>query len=402
MHILILTNRVPYPLKDGGSLAMHYFLEGYIKAGVKVSLLAMNTSKHFVSKDKLPAIYNELSHFETVHVNNEVNSLAAFINLFQINQSYNVKRFDNVEYHKKLKELLKKETFDFIQLEGLYLTPYVNTIRLHSKAKIILRSHNIEYKIWEKLYLQSNNILKKQYLKLLTQRLKKYEISHINDYDIILPISDVDKSFYLSKNVSVPLYTQTFGIEIKNNAQLERNFDKNNIKLYHIGAMDWLPNLESITWLIDEIMPEIYHSHPHVKLYLAGRKMPAALMERTYNNIDIIGEVEDAYEFEKDKDILLVPLLSGGGVRIKIFQGMAMGKAVVTTPIGVEGIDVSHKEHLLVADDKKEFVEYIRYLLDHPKEIVRLGKNAHEIITQQYDRKHQIAALLEFLNTHRN
>lgn len=401
MHILILTNRIPYPLKDGGSLAMHYFIEGYLEAGIQVSLLAMNTTRHHVETAHLPAVYSRLEHFKTVEVDNRVTPLGAFINIFQPGKSYNIQRFDNREYHQTLATLLQSATFDFVQLESLYLTPYVTTIRQHSNAKIILRSHNIEYKIWQRLYHQERRTLKKAYLGLLTRRLKQYELQHLEDYDIILPISNVDRDFYRIQNIRTPLYTQTFGIKISNQPAIHDSAP-HDIKLYHIGAMDWQPNLDSVKWLMDEIMPEIYKTHPHTTLYLAGRNMPATMMHHQAPNIIVAGEVEDAYAFEQDKQILLVPIMSGSGVRIKIFQGMAIGKAVITTPIGVEGIDVSHKEHLLVADNRDEFIKYIRFLLDNPEEIKRLGHNGARTIREQYNRDIQIRELLDFLQQHLN
>lgn len=402
MHILMLTNRIPYPLKDGGSLAMHYFIEGYLEAGVRLSLLAMNTTKHYTDQQSLPKVYKELTHFKTVDIDNSINVWDAFVNLFQTNKSYNIERFVSKDYETQLITLLTQDQYDFIQLESLFLAPYLPIIRKYSKAKIVLRSHNIEYKIWEKLFLQEKNIFKKQYLQLLTKRLKEYELAHINAFDIILPISNLDKAFYVANNCTSPLYTQTFGIKIKDNEGVHTPEVKQPIKLYHLGAMDWRPNLESVKWLVYEVMPEIFKTHPEATLYLAGRNMPPSLLQSDFPNIKVIGEVEDAYSFEQDKHVLLVPLLSGGGVRIKIFQGMAIGKAVVTTPIGVEGIEVAHKEHLLVADNKEEFVKYVRFLIDRPDEIERLGKNAQTTIRGQYNRTQQIASLLDFLKTQLN
>lgn len=401
MHILILTNRIPYPLKDGGSLAMHYFIEGYLEAGVRVSLLAMNTTRHHVNTSFLPPVYKSLEHFQAITVDNRVTPWGAFINIFQPGRSYNIQRFDNQDYRTALKKLLTSVQFDFVQLESLYLTPYVATVREYSRAKVILRSHNIEYKIWQRLYHQEQKVLKKAYLRLLTRRLKKYELAHLEDYDIILPISNVDRDFYQAQHIKTPLYTQTFGIKITNQPTIQ-DITPATVKLYHIGAMDWQPNLDSVKWLIDEIMPEVFKTHPQTILYLAGRNMPASLMNDTSPNIIVEGEVEDAYAFEQNKHILLVPIMSGSGVRIKIFQGMAIGKAVITTPVGVEGIDVSHKEHLLVADNRDEFIKYIRFLLDNPEEIKRLGCNGARTIREQYNRDIQIRELLDFLQEHLN
>lgn len=395
MKILILTNRIPYPLKDGGSLAMHYFIEGYLEAKEEVSVLAMNTSKHWIDPNKLPNIYKNLSLFETVYVDNKVQPMGAFLNLFQ-KTSYNIDRFDNEAYRAQLITILSQNEYDLIQLESLFLTPYVQTIRQYSKAKIVMRSHNVEYKIWERLAIQSKNPIKKAYLNLLTQRLKKYEIAHLNDYDIMVPISKTDEALLKTLGCTIPIYTQTFGIKIDTYQHLPERALNQPLKLYHLGAMDWLPNLESVQWLLDKIMPQLAVSHPDVTLYLAGRNMPEQLLQQQYPNVVIIGEVEDALAFEQDKDVLVVPLLSGGGVRIKIFQGMVMGKAVVTTPVGVEGIAVENDKEVKIAATASEFIKAIQDLLDHPEKIKYLGENAKELMAKDYDRKKQIGELLAY------
>lgn len=392
MNILQLTNRVPYPLNDGGSLAIWAITEGIINAGGRVSLLAMNTTRHWVDTTKLPALYAQLAHFETVKVDNRIKPLDAFLNLFQ-KSSYNIDRFISKEYETALINLLQKEQFDVVQLEGLFMAPYIPVIRKFSQAIISIRQHNIEFRIWERLAAQASNPVKKWYLNLLTRRLKKFELEHINDYDLVMPISARDEAEYATLGCKVPLYLHPFGVDISK-LEFAPYQAGAPINLYHLGAMDWLPNQESVDWLLEHVMPILANELPDLKLYLAGRNMPQKYFDLTLKNVEVLGEVPDAQAFERDKSILVVPLLSGGGVRIKIFQAMAMGKMIITTSVGVEGIEAQNGEHIILADTPQAFVSAIKQAILQPENIARLGHNARQLIETKYDREKLIAALL--------
>lgn len=392
MKILQLVNRIPYPLNDGGSLGIHYYTQGFIDAGVHLSMLAMNTTRHWVDERQLPPLYGQLEHFITVKVDNSIRPLPAFLNLFK-GSSYNIDRFVTDDYRKALIALLQKEKFDVIQLESLFLVPYIPVIRQYSKAKIAIRQHNIEYRIWERLAAQATNPLKKWYLNLLTRRLKKFELDHLHDYDLILPISEADRQLLLELGVQKPVFLHPFGIDITQIPFMPAA--KAPLSLYHIGAMDWLPNQESVNWLLEKVMPVINRELPEMKLYLAGRNMPDHYTQGKWPNVVVVGEVPDAQAFEKDKSILLVPLLSGGGVRIKIFQGMAMGKTIVTTPVGLEGIEAKDGRDVLIADTAEAFALKIIEMVQHPEKILETGTHARRLIEEKYDRKKLIAALLD-------
>ena len=392
MKILQLVNRVPYPLNDGGSLAVHCYTQGFIDAGVQLSMLAMNTTRHWVDEDRLPALYRQLDHFITVKVDNRIRPLPALLNLFK-GTSYNIDRFISAAYRDALIELLQKGNFDIIHLESLFLVPYIPVIRQYSKAKVVIRQHNIEYRIWERLAAQAANPVKRWYLNLLARRLKKFELEHLQDYDLILPISATDEQSLLELGAKKPMFLHPFGIDIADIPFVPA--DTMPLSLYHIGAMDWLPNQESVNWLLERVMPIINRELPDTKLYLAGRNMPEYYTRNKWPNVIIAGEVPDAQEFEKDKSILLVPLLSGGGVRIKIFQGMAMGKTIITTPVGLEGIEARDGRDVWIADSPETFARKIIDIVQQPGLIVRTGTHARQLIEEKYDRKKLIAALLE-------
>ena len=389
MRILQLVNRIPYPLNDGGNIGVHYYTEGFLKAGVDLSMLAMNTTRHWIDTEQLPALYSELAYFKAIEVDNRVKPLDAFLNLFK-NSSYNIDRFISDEYKKELIDLLQKNTFDVVQLEGLFLVPYIEIIRKYSKAKISIRQHNIEFRIWERLASKAKNPLKKWYLQLLAKRLKAFEIKHLNDYDLALTISKEDDVFFKSLGKTSPTYLHTFGIDIDKIPFAPSS--KLPLSLYHIGAMDWLPNQESVDWLLENVMPIVIEKMPDVQLHLAGRNMPEHYFAKETKNIIIHGEVPDAQAFEQNKSILVVPLLSGGGVRIKIFQAMAMGKTIVTTPVGVEGIEVN--DEVFIADDATNFANKIIEILQCPHLVETTGKAARKLVEEKYNRSVLIQNLL--------
>jgi hypothetical protein len=189
MKILQICSKIPFPPKDGGSIAMNILTHGLINAGNTVHVLAVNTPKHFIKDDDIDPVYRKKTSYRSVFIDTSIKPVDAILNLFS-SESYNIIRFYSKDFEKVLIESLQSEAYDVIQLETLWVTPYVDVIRKYSKAKIVLRSQNVEYMIWERLAADAANPLKKMYLKLLAGRLKKYELSLLNKYDAIATITE--------------------------------------------------------------------------------------------------------------------------------------------------------------------------------------------------------------------
>ena len=172
MRILFLCNKSPYPPKEGGPMAMNANIEGLIAAGHRVKVLALNTNKYFIKPEDIPQDYIDKTQIEFVYQDLSIHPFDAFLNLFS-KKSFHVERFITEAFAEKIVEILKKNKYDIVQLEMLYMTPYIHVIRKHSKAKIILRSHNVEHLIWQRVTNNTENVLKRSYLAGLTRKLKK-------------------------------------------------------------------------------------------------------------------------------------------------------------------------------------------------------------------------------------
>ena len=178
--------------------------------------------------------------------------MKAFLNLFT-RKSYHVERFISKNFKTRLAELLQKEQFDVVQLEMLYMVPYVETIREHSKAMIVLRAHNVEHKIWERIAKETKFFLKRWYVSHLAKTLKEFELSALETVDGIAAITRKDAALF-RKYCSKPIIDIPYGVYPE--AFTPKSDIEGHPKFYHIGSMNWMPNEEGIRWFIDEVLPK--------------------------------------------------------------------------------------------------------------------------------------------------
>lgn len=391
MKVLQLCNKPPKPEVDGGCIAMSNISEGLLNEGVELKILTVSTEKHPFEIDKIDSNFAKTTEIEGIFLDTRINIIDAFSALVTAD-SYNVNRFFSPDFDKRLRELLQ-EDFDIVHLESLFMTPYISTIRQCCSAKIVLRSHNLEHLIWERLANSTGNKAKKMYLKHLASKLKKYEKRTINEVDGIAAISKEDTDRFLKFDCNKPLITIPFGIDLADYKIVPSQRKEKN-KLFHIGAMNWEPNREAMNWFADAIWPLI--KKEDLSFHMAGRYMSEEYKKLASDNFEVHGEVASVYDFMNDNDIMIVPLLSGSGMRIKIIEGMAMGKTVISTSVGAEGINCKHDETIIIADTAKEFAKAIKALIQQPEKVDRIGKAARKLVEEQYDNATIIKKLLEF------
>jgi len=371
---------------------MNSIITGLLEAGHQVKILAVNSEKFHVKESDIPEEYKRKTGIELIDVDLRVRPMKAFANLFT-KKSYHVERFVSKTFKERLIEVLKHEHYDVVQLEMLFMAPYVEDIRAHSKAMIVLRAHNVEHKIWERMAKETKFFLKRWYINHLARTLKEYELSALETVDGIAAITRKDAA-YFRKYCSKPIIDIPYGVypeEFTPKYEIE-----GKPKFYHIGSMNWMPNEEGIRWFIDEVLPKTIEKVPDFVYHLAGRNMPEWLKEMKNPHIDVIGEVPDAKEFVSKNDVAIVPLLSGSGIRIKIIESMAMGKTVITTRVGAEGILYDEEVNLIIAENKAKMVEAIRSINENPQIAVRIGQAARKLVEETYDNRKIIARLLMF------
>lgn len=383
MKILQLTNKPPYPDKDGGAIATLNLTQGLSRLGHVITVLSMNTLKHHTRLADIPPRVSEMADFRFVEVPAPINTTGAAWNFLFSSLPYNAARFISENYSQALISLLQEKKFDIIQLEGLYLCPYIPVIRQYSQAKIVYRAHNVEFEIWERSVSMAKG-LRKMYLRNLAARIRHFEISWLNQYDLLVPITDRDALKLKTMGNTQPVHVCMAGIDTTNLVADRANLEYPSV--FHLGSLEWSPNQEGLLWFLNQCWPELHREFPGLKFYVAGRNAPKWLIQKM-NQPGVIfeGEVPDAYLYMNSRAIMVVPLLSGSGMRIKIIEGMALGKAIVSTTIGAEGLGTTCGKNILIADNPESFVEEIRKLVTQRGLFDSLGRESMLFIQENFD-----------------
>ncbi len=387
---------MPYPANDGSSIAIASMIDGLLKNNVSVSLLTLNTKKHFKTSKQISDKQPDELALSAVEADTDIKPVRAAINLLD-GKPFHVSRFYLKSFSKKLKNLLAKETFDIIQLEGLAMMVYYDVIRRHSNAKITLRAHNVEYQIWERHIKNETNPLKKGYLKLQVKRLKKFELKAITQVDALVAITPEDEKRFRKLNPTLKTTSIPCGINLdllKPISNQEKKYD-----LVYLASFDWQPNVQGVLWFAKNVWPLLQQKLPEITFSLGGRYMPNSIVKLQDQGIDIQKEVLDMTTFINSGTLVVVPLLAGSGMRIKIIENLALGKCQVSTQIGAEGVDVQSGYDILIANKPEEFVNAIVDLLGNSETRLSIEKNAQTTAVSKYDNHILGRDLINFYST---
>lgn len=396
LKVLQISNKAPYPPNDGSSIAIFNMAKGLLNNQVDLHLLTINTKKHFKSDDLVPVDFKKKSHFKSVFKNTNTSFLGAFLNLFT-SRSYFVSRFYFSSFNRELIQILKQHQFDIIQIEGLFMAVYIKTLKRYSNAKLVLRAHNVEHTIWRRHIANESFGLKKAYLKIQNQRLREFELNVIKKVDAIVPITDRDKNEFISLGFKKPVFTCITGVDMLDYLSNDViSFKEKTV--FYFGSMDWLPNQEAANWFLNNCWDKILQAVPEAKYIIAGKGMPLEFFHITKPNVIIIESIESSKYFYQQHDVMVVPLWSGSGLRIKIIEGMAHGKPIISTGIGAEGIPFTHGKNILIADTAENFSKAVIQVLTDNSLHSQLKENAKELAMKKFDNNKVIAELINFYN----
>lgn len=384
MKILLLTKKFPYPLREGEPIAISYLSRSLRARGCELDLLVLNTSKHYFEPDQLPSSHNFFRNIYSVKVDNHITLPGAVKSLIR-GESYILSRFDSPAFAAKLKEVLSGNSYDVVQLETLYMAHYIPVIRQNSASLVVMRAHNVEHEIWERVALTTTNLFKKWYLRYQNKSLRKFEISKLQEYDMLLAITERDLKVFKNLGFHHDAVVTPVGIALNEYVPDFQCFQNNQLTVGFIGALDWMPNQNGIVWFLEKVWPKISERYPELEFHIAGKNTPEWLLKKAGNRVIVHGEVEDAKKFLNSHPVLVAPLFSGSGIKIKVLEGMALSRAVITTPVGAEGIPARSREHLLIARTAEEFIRQLEYCMEQPLMLREMGRKARQFIQVHFD-----------------
>ena len=280
--------------------------------------------------------------------------------------------------------LLKEISFDFIVAEHSDIAHWVTGLNFHGKK--ILAAHNVKSLLWLRHARALRPWLSRFLARVKAIQFYFYERKFMHLFDLLCVTSKKDGELLQKINPRIKKMTVTSnGVDTAYFQSNSPGYNPN--KLLFIGTFDYEINEDACLWLLREILPEIKAKRPDIDLDIIGRKAPPSIRQFESNSIHIHETVSDIRSFMQKAAVFVVPLRAGSGTRLKILDGMAMRKAIVSTSIGAEGIDYSHGENIIIADTAQEFAQAIIDLMAHPNQIESLGKKARQMVEKTYDWK---------------
>lgn len=351
MKILHLCNKVPFPGRDGSSIAMEALVRLESGLGHDVHVIALNTEKHWVEGPRSPFANVTL---EAVPVRTAPHWTTALSNLFSA-QSYYASRFWDAQVAQRIAVLAAQS--DLVVIDSLFMAVYLPVL---GSAPRILRAHNVEHAIWQR-GLSEEPLVRRAYVALQAARLARWERGVAQHVDRIWTISDEDRLWFTEHGNAAGST-----IPCSADSAVWRYSGAESPLAYHLGALDWTPNVRGMKWFLDDVVPQLQHARVDV----FSRQWP---FEPAQHPVRYRAEASPDFQ---EYGLFLAPIRSGSGMRIKLLEAMMRGKAIVTTSLGAEGLRAEHGTHLVVADSAVEFAAALDLLATDEARRTAMGRAA--------------------------
>jgi len=297
---------------------------------------------------------------------------------------YAVGKYRSRAYRRKAAELMAERAFDLVVCD--FLPPVVN-LTWPLPCPSVLFTHNVEANIWRRHAETQTQAVGRALYSAQHRRMLAFEERALRLVDGVLAVSDADRrtlGWLYQGAVRRPIRVVPTGVDTDFFTPSEsRSASKS---LVFTGSMDWLPNEDAMTYFCRDILPLIRAKEPDVTLSIVGRAPTAAVRRLASDHgITVTGRVDDVRPHMQDATVYIVPLRIGGGTRLKIFEAMAAGKAIVSTTIGAEGLPVRDGEHVLLADSPPAFTAAVIDLLRNGERRRRIERAARALVVERYD-----------------
>ncbi len=388
LRVLMLTPGLPYPPEQGRSVR-NYNLLRYLATRHRISLLS------FAEPGTRPEHIEHLrclcERVETLPTPRR-SGADRLRTLFSSTWPDMAWRLASQEYAEALKRWLAAERFDVLQVEGIELARYLlagDALGPH-RPLIVFDNHNAEYLLQKRAFLTdlrtSSRWPASLYSLVQWLRLRSFERRVCRAADRVVAVSEADARALRALDPTIRPAVVPNGVDLEHcRPGLPARTDLARPYLIFVGKMDFRPNVDAVLWFAERVLPHLWSRRPDVRFCIVGQSPSRRLdVLRREPRITITGRVEDPRPYIAGADLYVVPLRVGGGTRLKVLEAMAMGQAIVSTGLGVEGLGVTDGQHLLLADDPRTFAARILELLDDPDRRRTLGAAARAFVEERY------------------
>jgi polysaccharide biosynthesis protein PslH len=378
LRVLFVAKRFPYPADTGGKIRTARLLEQLAR---HLDITLVSSIEHPKDDQYLPAIARMGIRLEAVPWREVAKGTARFYAnvLRRLVSRYPVSVAGDYSapFAERIRACLARDRFDLVVCD--FVQPSVN-LDDRIVCPVLLFQHNVESMIFDRHARTAGSPLHRWFWESQRQKMERFERESCQRFAGVVAVSEADRAIFAERFGA----RRTFTIPTAVDAEYFRPSDAPVVegRIVFTGSMDWLPNEDAIVFFAEEILPRVMARVPGATLTVVGRSPSPRLTRRlaAHPAVTVTGRVEDVRPPMAAAAVYVIPLRIGGGTRIKAYEAMAMGKAVVSTPIGVEGLPVRHGEHLLEAERPEDFAAAVVELLQNPDRRSRLGQNARRFV----------------------
>ena len=378
MKILFLSITVPFPATDGGRIRVLNLLTQVSKTD-QITFLGLETAP----TDQEGIAYLQRLGIACYLVSNQASppkiSLGTITKSFIQRKPITVTRYDISSYRRKLGELVQSQNFDLIHYEMFHTAQFLAEVDLPK----VLSTQNVDSYIWARLSEKTKNPAKKVFYLSQKRAFKRYEKLISPQFSTTTCVSETDQNWLREScpDLRVDVIPNGVDLDLYQPNHDERIPDT----LLYTGSMDWFPNEDAVIYYVNEMWPIIRSRCPNVRFLIVGQ-YPTENVRKLSNlpNIEVTGRVDDVKPYIAQSAVYVVPLRIGGGTRLKILEALAMEKAVVSTSIGAEGLDLINNEEAIIEDNPLQFAAKVVELLENPERCRQLGKKGRSRVQRDY------------------
>jgi sugar transferase (PEP-CTERM/EpsH1 system associated) len=382
MKILYISPFLPYPPDDGDKIRMFNLIKR-ISRQHEISIIALIKSPQ--ETRSVPELKKYCAHVETVveqNLSRPMKLKALFQGLIS-KEPLESRLILSGQILNKIRELTTQDCYDIVQIEHTFMAPSIKAVAGSCHAKTIIVIHNIGFIQYSRLVKTEKRFLSRIRTYANYKMLRKWEIQLLEKFDKCMTVSGLNKAIIQSINPNLDIAVIENGVDIEHYRPLPRNSHSQN--LLFVGLMSYDANHDAVLYFYRKVFPLIESRMPGCRFFIVGKGPRREIRNLARaNNVVVTGYVNDVSPYYQESDIFVVPLRSGGGTRLKILEAMALGRPVISTSVGCEGLDVVDGQHLLIANDPKLFAEKTVQLIKDKVLWERLVQNARALVENRY------------------
>lgn len=368
---------------DTGGKIRSYNLLKHLRSRNEVTLVSYYDGAS--DKDYEQKIAEQFPGAVTVNTGYAVSTISQTLRYFRNVPSsapYAVAKFTSPQIQRLISQWDRERRFDVFVCD--FLSASLN-FPLALSTPAILFQHNVESALWKRQAAHEPNPPKRLAFKLEAAKMMRYEHHTVNRFQHVIAVSEHDKELMSKMTEPSRISVVPTGVDLASYAAVARDGQNNgSAQVLFLGSMDWEANIDGVDYFCREVWPAVNAAVPDAKFLVVGRNPPPRVTKWISDSVEITGRVESVLPYLRDAAVFVVPLRIGGGTRLKIYEAMAAGKAVVSTTIGAEGLDIHDEKDILLADDEVTFARSVIELLVNDEKRKQLGTEA-ATLAARYD-----------------